>query len=217
MTVANEVKITPRSKRKGFDGSSSAWESEIRGRKLNTKAQQYIDSLPRVETKSAQNSEILAELHENNAANASKGQLPDAELMKRNEHQRRGKLMHYMTFLKKLRSVGIKCWYNANPWEGIIGLRAVRKGYEQLGVQYICGVKMGWTTEYDIFHYDQYGIEKNRKFIGWRSVLIQLIAKGVITEAQAHQLFGKPQLCDASLLYRRALWQIRSDRGRISD
>jgi hypothetical protein len=212
----NEVKITPRSQRPSFTGSTEAWDIEVKGRGLNQKAQQYIDSLPRVESKSEQNNEILAELRENNAATASKGKMPDQELMLRNTAQRKGKPMHHITFLKKLREAGIQCWYNEQPFEGIIGLRAIRKGYEQLGVQYICGVKLGWTTEYDFFHYDQYGVELNRKFIGWRSVLIQLISKGILTETQAHKIFGTPQLCDASLLYRRSLYQIRADRGKVA-
>ena len=209
-----EVAMTPRSQRSGFTGSTDEWDTEIKGRGLNAKAQSYIDSLPRVEAKSAQNSEILAELHENNEATASLSKLPDSEWMKRNEFQRRGKVMHHLTFLKKLRAAGIQCWFNEQPYEGIIGLRAIRRGYEQLGVQYICGVKLGWTTEYDFFHYDRYGVELNRKYIGWRSVVIQLVAKGILTEDQAHKIFGKPQLCEASLLYRKALWVIRNNGGK---
>ena len=144
---------------------------------------------------------------------ASAGKMPDSEWMKRNEFQRKGKVLHHVTFLKKLREAGVQCWYNAEPFQGLIGLRAIRKGYEQLGIQYICAVKLGYTTEYDLFHYDRYGVELNRKFVGWRSVLLQLVSKGILTEEKAHKIFGKPHLSDASLLYRRSLFQMRSDRA----
>jgi len=186
------------------------WATEVKGKKLNKRAQAYIDSLPRVETKSAQNEETLAELREQNFNSAGKGKLSDSEWIKANAYRRKGKVMHHLTFINKLRAAGLKCWYNTEAWQGIVGLRAIRKGYEQLGVQFVCGVKVGYTTEYDIFHYDQYGVELNRKYIGWRSCLIQLIARGYITETQANQIFGKPQLCEASELYRKVMWQIRA-------
>jgi hypothetical protein len=152
----------------------------------------------------------LAEISELNALKASAGKMPDSEWMKRNEFQRRGRLMNHRQFIHKLRSAGIQCWYNAEPFQGLIGLRAMRRGYEQLGLQFVCAVKLGWTTEYDFFNYDRYGVELNRKFVGWRSVLLQLIAKGILTEKQAHKTFGEPYLNEASLLYRRSLYQMRS-------
>lgn len=191
-----------------FQGAPEHFRQEVKGKGLSERQQEYIDSLPRVETKSAQNNEVLAELFESNQARAQKNRLPDSNWMKRNEFQRRGQIMHHLTFLEKLRAHGIKCWYNP-PIKGLVGLRAIRKGYEQLGIQYICAVKVGYTTEFDFFHYDRYGVELNRKYIGWRSVLLQLINKGILTEREAHKIFGPPLLNEASSLYRRALQQTR--------
>lgn len=190
------------------------WESEIKGKGLNEAQAAYIASLPRDESKNNQTKELLAELYEENADTASNGRLPYREIMRRNEAARKGKVMHHLTFLKKLRKLGIQCWYNSTPWEGIIGLRAIRPGFERQGLQFICGVKLGLTTEYDIFHYDRYGVELNKKFIGWRSVIIQLIAKGIITESQAHSIFGIPGVNEASAIYRRELHNIRNNRGK---
>ena len=206
------VDINNAKKFKKFQGTEAQWDREVRGRGLSQSGQQIIDNMPRVETKSHQNEELLAQLKEENDTVAAGHRLPNSQLMRDNEAQRWGKPMHYMTFLKRLRAAGLKVWYNEVPWEGIIGLKAVRKGYEQLGPQFVCGVKMGWTTEYDIFHYDSHGVELNRRFIGWRTVLLAMIGKGIITEKKAHELFGNPQLCDASVLYRKGLNDCRNHR-----
>jgi hypothetical protein len=190
------------------------WEDEIKGKGLTPAQQAYIDSLPkRDSSKCAQNDEAYCQAFERNADKVKGSKFEDNLWMKRNEFQRKGKLMHHMTFLRKLRAAGVRCWFNPQPVKGLVGLKALRKGYEQLGVQYICAVQLGWTTEFCLFNYDRYGLELNRRFVGWRSVLIQLIAKGIISEAQAHKIFGRPLLNEASLLYRRSLQQIRSDRG----
>ncbi len=204
----SEVQLSGNVKR-----SNVEWETQVRGRGLNPAQQRYIDSLDRIESKSSQNEEALAELTELNGMKASAGKMPDNEWMKRNEFQRKGKIMNHRQFLHKLRAAGVECWFNSEPFQGLIGLRAIRKGYEQLGIQYICAVKLGWTTEFDMFHYDRYGVELNRKYVGWRSVLLQLIAKGILSEDKAHKIFGKPLLNEASTLYRKSLFQMRCDRA----
>ena len=193
-----------------FTGAAEDFRQEILGRGLSARQKEYIDSLPRIETKSEQNREILAELHEGNADRAKQNRLPNSEWMKRMEFERRGKLMHHLTFLKKLRAHGVRCWYNEEPFRGIVGLRAMRRGYEGLGLQFICGVKAGWTTEYDIFNYDRYGAELNKKFIGWRTVVFHLIAKKILTEHEANRIFGRPLENEASKLYRQNLWFLRN-------
>jgi hypothetical protein len=207
----SEVKLSGNVKRGTKD-----WSEDVRGRGLNPKQQAYIDSLPRVESKSAQNQEALAEITELNGMKASAGKMLDNEWMKRNEYQRKGKIMNHRQFLLKLRAAGVQCWFNSEPFNGLIGLRAIRKGYEQLKVQYICAVKLGWTTEFDLFHYDRYGVELNRKYVGWRSVLLQLVSKGILTERQAHKIFGKPELNEASTIYRRSLQQMRNESGLVA-
>ena len=165
--------------------------------------------MPRVESRAAQSHELLAQITEENTDKVAGSRLPDQNLMRRNEAQRKGVVMHHIEFLKKLRGAGIRAWYNQVPFEGIVGLRCERKGYELKGIPFVCGVKLGWTSEFDIFHYDSHGVELNKRFIGWRSVIIQLIAKGILTETQAHRIFGRPQLNDASLIYRRTLHGMR--------
>jgi hypothetical protein len=205
--------LGPKARRRGFQGSENDWDKEIKGRGLSPRSQEAIDKLPRVETKSAANSELLAQLHEANVERKKGNRFPDQEIIRRNAIQRKGRMIDHLGFLNTLREHGVRCWYNEVPFQGLIGLRAIRRGYEQLGLQYVCAVKIGLTTEYDFFHYDRHGVELNRKYVGWRSVLIHLISKGIISEYEAHKWFGRPQLCEASVLYRRALWQMRNERA----
>jgi hypothetical protein len=212
-----EVQIPIAHKRaKGFKGTVEEAENEILGnRNYNPRLQEELDefrSFERIEAKSSENEEKLAELRENNLNTAQGYKLPDSDLMRRNEVQRIGRRMTHNDFLKTLRKK-LKCWYNPVPYKGIVGLRAIRRGYEQLGVQYVCGVQLGRATEFDRFHYDQRGVELNKKNIGWRSVLVQLISKGFLSEREAHELFGRPIENDASLLYRKHLWNLRNNRG----
>lgn len=198
-----------KNRKRAYSGTSEAWDSEIKG------SGKKLDNVARVEGKSGQNEDTLGSLKEQNDATASHSKLPDQYVMRRNAETRKGKVMHHFQFLKKLRKAGIKAWYNVEPFQGVIGLRCVRKGFERLGAQYICAVKLGWTTEYCFFHYDSHGVELNKKFIGWRSVLIQMISNGILTEQKAHEIFGKPQICEGSSIYRRELSNIRNNRGQI--
>jgi hypothetical protein len=205
-----KVSIPSKNKRrKGFTGSTSDWEQESRG-KIDPNVTAAIAILPRVESKSSQSTELLAQLREENSDRVKNSRLPDQNLMRRNEAQRKGKPMHHIQFLKKLRGAGIKAWYNEVPFEGLIGLRCIRRGYELKGIPFICAVKLGWTTEFDIFHYDARGVELNKRFVGWRSVILALVATRIISESEAYRIFGKPAANDASLLFRRSMRNVRT-------
>ncbi len=52
--------------------------------------------------------------------------------------------------------------------------------------------------------------EAGEDFRGWRTVLVQLITKGILTEMKAHQIFGKPTDSEVSLIYRESLFFIRN-------
>lgn len=64
-------------------------------------------------------------------------------------------------------------------------------------------------TEWMMMHFDQYGVPRYAKYIGWRTALLSLISEGIITEEQAHKAFPvKPN--HASLWYRAQLYQMRN-------
>lgn len=206
----------PMNRQKGVTGSKDEWDKEIEGSDVSPAMQEQINEFrKRAEDlkPSAQTLEQLQEQHEINVESTKDARFEDQNILE-DEAPRIGRKMHHEKFISVLRRGGVRCWYNQNPFKGIIGLRAVREGYEQLGAQYICGVKLGWTTEYDTLHYDDKGLPLNKKTIGWRSVLLMLISKGILTENQAHQLFGHPSLNRGSVIYREKLWQMRNARAQ---
>lgn len=60
--------------------------------------------------------------------------------------------------------------------------------------------------EWSVMRFDEYGVPTNEKFHGWRTALLALITKGVITKTQAHKAFGKPK-GEASTFYRQQLFE----------
>lgn len=64
-------------------------------------------------------------------------------------------------------------------------------------------------TEWMQMAFTEYGIPKYAKHLGWRTALLAMIGKGIITEDEAHQAFPL-KLTHASLWYRAQLYQIRN-------
>lgn len=209
----HKIENVPLTRSGKFQGTQEEWDSEVTP-KVSESIQKEIDSLPRYDgTHDAQAQESLCEIKEVNAESVKNFKFRDQHILE-NERERQGQYMTHQQFIKILRAAGVQCWYNQKPERGIIGLRALAPGKESLGLQYICGVKLGRTTEYDTFHYDERGLPLNKKTIGWRSVLIQLISRGILTERKAHQIFGAPPITLATSLYWRALWQMRNERAQ---
>lgn len=62
------------------------------------------------------------------------------------------------------------------------------------------------SPEWSVMRFDEYGVPTNEKYHGWRTALLALINKGVITKQQAHAAFGKPK-GEASSFYRQQLFE----------
>lgn len=60
--------------------------------------------------------------------------------------------------------------------------------------------------EWSVMRFDEYGVVTNEKYHGWRTALLSLITKGVITKDEAHRAFGKPK-GEASGFYRQQLFE----------
>lgn len=211
---AKVVPLPLETERRGFSGAPSDFDSEVLGKqswgkKLDAELAEYQSRREHITT--TETEELLCELKEGNAARGREYKLPEQKYFE-DEAPRIGRKMTHTEFITILRKK-LRCWYNPVPWRGIVGLRAVQPGHEQLGLQFVCGVKVGPTTEYDTFHYDHRGLALNKKTIGWRTVILQLINKGFLTETEAHRLFGKPGLNAGSELYRKQLQLIRQAKG----
>jgi hypothetical protein len=68
--------------------------------------------------------------------------------------------------------------------------------------------------EWSVLKVDRHGLPAGEDFRGWRTVLAQLITKGIMTEKKAHEVFGKPTDSEVSLLYRETLYYIRNKQAQ---
>lgn len=130
------------------------------------------------------------------------------------EAARIGTPMTHMTFINKLRSIGIECHYRQHVHLDKADLYiALTPGGEQT-VQ--CWVQQGWMQELSVLNFDTYGVPLAERRRGWRTPLLQLILKGVITEEKANKLFGRPKITDAYHRYNASLQAFRNNGNSLT-
>lgn len=116
-------------------------------------------------------------------------------------------------FVRKLQSNGIKCFTFNNPlMPQTVGLWA--KGRLSNEMIYIAYLQVPCMYEWSVLRLDRHGLPNGEDFRGWRTVLLQLIEKGILTENQAHKIFGRPTESLVSRRYRKSLYWFRN-RARL--
>lgn len=71
-----------------------------------------------------------------------------------------------------------------------------------------------FSTEWMVYKFDEFGVPRTPKYLGWRTALLTLIRVGLISEAQAHKAFPLgtgPQ----SSWYRQQLFEWSNGGGRV--
>lgn len=108
------------------------------------------------------------------------------------EGPRVGKIMHSSELINTLRNkCKVNCWYRDHPQPKKLTLLVQPSFFATLPPSVGCWVQAGYMPEYSIVRFDQYGVPLDEKYRGWRTVLLQLIIKGIITEGTANTIFGK--------------------------
>jgi hypothetical protein len=138
---------------------------------------------------------------------ASAYKMPDQEILT-DKKARLVNIMHAREFVKKLRDNGIKCFTIDNGFPSTVGLFAHRPGTDE--VIPVCYLQVPYMAEWSVIRTDSHGVPWGEEYRGWRTVLSQLILKEILTEDQAHKIFGKPALNRISRIYRRTLWNFRN-------
>ncbi len=170
-----------------------AKEVEIYSQKHHTKSSQ-------------QNEEVLAEQMEMSRELASQYQIVSYAEYK-DTRPRVGRIMHSSELINRLRHMGISCWYRQHPHADKLILMVQKQTTSPLE---IAGwVQAGWTTEFEILRFDSRGLMVDSRYRGWRTVLLQLIIKGVLTEQAVKEEFGLP-VGPASTRYLRTLYDFRN-------
>ena len=125
-----------------------------------------------------------------------------------------GRIMHSSAFIIYLQRAGIKCWYRRHPQPGKMTL-VVQRG--ELPAEVGCWVQMGFMPELSVMRFDEHGVPTTEKNRGWRTCLLQLILKSIITQKKAEEVFGLPPITEAFHRYNFTLQQFRNQGGRLAD
>jgi hypothetical protein len=128
-----------------------------------------------------------------------------------NEVARKVNPMSTDAFLWKLRQNGIKCFTIYNGLQGTVGLWCLPPK-QVAKARYICYLQIPAMYEWSVLRLDRHNIPIGEKFRGWRTVLMELIKKEILTEYQAHKIFGHPAGNKVFNRYRRTLWELRNDK-----
>lgn len=162
---------------------------------------------------SSQNEEELARQRElsNEMAKQYQWLTPDEYA---DEGPRIGKIMHSSEFITKLRNeCHVQCWYREHPQPRKITLLVK---VNDLPPEVGCWVQHGFMPEYSIMRFDDHGVPLDERMRGWRTCLLQLILKGVLTEETAHRVFGNAH-GPVSERYLQTLYGFRNELVKVRD
>ena len=104
-----------------------------------------------------------------------------------------GRIMSHDQLITKLRDeCKLKVSYRMHPHADKLVLLHSKDGMTK--PEMACWVQRGWMPEYTIMGFDDHGVPMAEKYRGWRTVLLQLILKELLTEKVAHKVFGEANL-----------------------
>lgn len=170
-------------------------------------------SRERTESDESQTKEELARLKEGAAEQAKEYQWLTPEEYAQ-EGDRIGRIMHNVVFINLLRKAGVKCWYRTHPQPGKITL-IVQRG--DLPAEVGCWCQVGFAPELSVMRFDEHGVPTTEKYRGWRTCLLQLILKSVISQKKAEEVFGVPPMTPAFHRYNSTLQAFRNNDCRLED
>lgn len=118
-----------------------------------------------------------------------------------------GTVMSHAEFITKLRRAGVRCWYTQHPHLDKAVLLVSKNSSTEPEVA--CWVQQGQMPELSIMNFDDHGVPLAERRRGWRTCLLQLILKGIISEKTANQEFGRPKTIQAFHRYNQLLFEFR--------
>lgn len=139
---------------------------------------------------------------------ARRYKMDDQELLT-NEEARKVNPMPTRVFIEKLRQSGVKCYtIDLGYPPQTVGLWAFKPGSDHVVPVAFCQTPAQY--EWSLLRLDKRGLPNGEAYRGWRTVLAQMILKGVISEAKAHEIFGHPVDGPVSHRYRKTLYWFRN-------
>ena len=141
---------------------------------------------------------------------AARYRMEDQEMLI-NEVARKVNPIHTRDLIQKLRNFGIKCYTIDNGYPPqTVALWAFKPGSSQIVP--VCFLQVPAQYEWSILRLDKRGMPDGEAYRGWRTVESQLILKGIISEDQAHEIFGRPADGPVSRRFRETLYWFRNFR-----
>ena len=119
-------------------------------------------------------------------------------------------------FVLKLRENGVRCFALYNGMPGTVGLWCVVPTKNGTDVRYIAYMQKPAMIEWSVLALDDHGLPAGESYRGWRTVLCEMIKKGVLTEQRAHEIFGAPTDSIVSRRYRRTLFEFRHRKENVA-
>ena len=115
--------------------------------------------------------------------------------------------------IKKQRTVG-RLWLHDEAVKGRLGISAwVTDPITcQRSVKWVAALQYPYGPEWSIMAFNQWNVPTAERYRGWRTALLQLILKDVLTEEEVDRAFGPVPLGFVSELYRKSLQRHRSLR-----
>lgn len=118
-----------------------------------------------------------------------------------------GTVLSHAEFINRLRNAGVQCWYRQHPHADKAVLMV--STHSNIEPEVACWVQIGQMPELSIMNFDDHGIPLAERRRGWRTCLLQLILKGIITEEKARVAFGRPKESEAFHRYNQMLKSYR--------
>jgi hypothetical protein len=217
MPTAQEI-LKSQGTRLSNDAPWESYETELTGQKMSpelaAQVADYTTKRYQDAPVSSQAQEVLAENREINEGIAQQYQW-----LKPEEYEdfgaRIGKVMTHAEFITKLRQAGVACHYVAHPHADKATLLWAKVGCEKPEVA--CWVQLGQMPELSIMNFDQYGAPLAERRRGWRTCLLQIILKGILTEEKANETFGKPKQDRAFDRYNSTLQAFRNAGSSLGE
>jgi hypothetical protein len=115
--------------------------------------------------------------------------------------------------IKKQRNVG-RMWLHDESVRGRLGISAwvpdLTTGRRV--VKWVAALQYPYGPEWSVMGFNEWNVPTVERYRGWRTALLQMILKDVITEEEVDRAFGPVALNPASELYRKQIQRHRAMR-----
>jgi hypothetical protein len=196
---------------------ADAYAAELGIRAPRTDAEKreadVIAAMPHVDRASNETRENLAQLREENTdAVAGQRWARQDELGEAHQDERTGRIITAHQFLKMLWQCGIVCVLTRMNVAGLHSLkgeshaRERRAHYDRTmaglvvnssramplpAPRYVTWIQIPAMIEFSVMRFDAHGLPLAEKYRGWRTVLLELIRQGLLTERDVNRVFGE--------------------------